>query len=1144
MKEIKIFSRKIGNNESERILPFNMWLNFPMVSPYYELLFLFQLFLIFHSGGFLFFLLFLPHVENNPRKSRDTEIKRCNIYRNNLYFLQIITFLYIGVCYFCFDNIFCIMAIHLTGQFRILRYRFLKMCDTEYQITEKDEESMLTKHAYMIYDTFKKYVRHHQALINYYKTLENVYTMIILGQVLVFSMLICLFGYQVLLAKASAARRAVFIFLLLGAMSLLFMFTYSCDGVIEHSDNVAIGSYSAMWTIMPMNEYGKMLRNDIVMTIKRSRRVCCLTAYGFFPVSLETYTTVVVSQCDMSSDKNDDKSISLTSIFMKLVGLWMASNRSEQRVRDITVGYTLIAILFAIWVQFTDMYYSWGDFSVRPLIINSEIYDLYYIDKLSRACLFTACNMLSLTMPFIKILVLLAHKEDFFRLILYLQRKFLHADYDSYERQIVIGFKRKCTFFIYFFTLFTLATVVSYIVNPLIVIQTSVSANIGKNESDRVLPFNMWVDLPLTTTPYYEIIFVLQVLSLYHIGISYFCFDNFLCIINLHVAGQFQILQYRITNMPDLMYKGKQRKNEVSYKESTSFADDCYTIFKKYIRQHQILIAYCEKLEEVFNWIILEQVLMFSLLICLDGYQVLLADAPTRTRLIFTFHITGCLCQLLMFTYSCDCIMREIVSQCDMSSDKNDDKSISLTSIFMKLVGLWMAGNRSEQRVRDITVGYTLIAILFAIWVQFMDMYYSWGDFSVRPLIINSEIYDLYYIDKLSRACLFTACNMLSSLMPFIKILVLLAHKEDFFRLILYLQRKFLHSDYDSYERQIVIGFKRKCTFFIYFLTFFTLATVASYIVNPLIANIGKNESDRVLPFNMWVDLPLTTTPYYEITFVIQVLSLYHIGISYFCFDNFLCIINLHVAGQFQILQYRITNMPDLMNKGKQRRNEVSYKESTCFADEYYTIFKKYIRQHQTLIAYCEKLEEVFNWIILEQVLMFSLLICLDGYQVLLAGAPTRTRLIFSFHIGACLCQLLMFTYSCDCIIRESMSVAIAAYKAPWPLLSMTASGRMMQKDLTLVIMRSSVPCCLTGRGFFIVSLETYTNTNDVSISLTSIFMKLVGLWIAANKSEQRVRNITVGYTMIAIIFGTWIQITDMCYSWGDFSIVTYYMNV
>lgn len=78
--------------------------------------------------------------------------------------------------------------------------------------------------------------------------------------------------------------------------------------------------------------------------------------------------------------------------------------------------------------------------------------------------------------------------------------------------------------------------------------------------------------------------------------------------------------------------------------------------------------------------------------------------------------------------------------------------------------------------------------------------------------------------------------------------------------------------------------------------------------------------------------------------------------------------------------------MPDLMNKGKQKRIEISYKESACFADECYTIFKKYIRQHQALIAYCEKLEEVFNWIILEQVVMFSLLICLDGYQVLLVS--------------------------------------------------------------------------------------------------------------------------------------------------------------
>ncbi|XP_017795356.1 PREDICTED: uncharacterized protein LOC108576806 [Habropoda laboriosa] len=610
------------SNKSERAFLFDMWLNLPLtVSPYYEGMLAVQI-----SG---------------------------------LYFT--------GICYFCFDNIFCIMSVHLSGQFRILQYRLTKLSDVQYQISEKNMESVLEDCTRRSYEKFKSYVRQHQTLIDYYEKLEHVYTKIILGQVLLFSVLICLFGYQILLANTSLARRSIFMFLICGAMVLLFMFTYSCNMVIEQSDNIAFAAYSALWTGMPMNKTGKKLRHDLIMVIGRSRRVCCLTANGFFPVSLETYTTILstaasyftllrnnvedfsnnpirsVSECssgliitgyDMSSFTTDDISISLTSVFMKIVGLWMASNRFEQRVRNITLCYTLIAILFALWIQMTDLYYSWGDFG---------------------ACLYTACNILSLTIPFLKILVLLAHKNDFFHLILHLQREFLHADYDDYEKKILLGCQRQCTFFVCFFTLFTKGTVISYIVNPLI-------ANIGKNESERILPFNMWVNLPLSMTPYYEITFSLQVLSLYHIGVSYFCFDNFLCIMNLHAATQFRVLQYRMANMTDLKDKERKERNMKTSVSSACFATECYNVLKDYIRQHQNLIAYCNKLEKVFNIIVLGQLLMFSMLICLDGFQILMANTPTRTRLIFIFHIGACMCQLLMFTYSCDCIIRESTS--------------------------------------------------------------------------------------------------------------------------------------------------------------------------------------------------------------------------------------------------------------------------------------------------------------------------------------------------------------------------------------------------------------------------------------------------------------------------------------------------
>lgn len=182
------FSVQTVSNNSERMLPFNMWLKLPLSeSPYYELMFVYQV-------NFKFFLLsfFSKQLIIIRPYSINFERER-GIF---LAFQQITTFYFIGISYFCFDNIFCIMTVHLAGQFQILRYRFGKLCSAEDRVSEKDTESRF-------YHRFKAYVRYHQTLIDYCEKIENVYTMIILGQVLVFSVLICLFGYQILLVSIS-----------------------------------------------------------------------------------------------------------------------------------------------------------------------------------------------------------------------------------------------------------------------------------------------------------------------------------------------------------------------------------------------------------------------------------------------------------------------------------------------------------------------------------------------------------------------------------------------------------------------------------------------------------------------------------------------------------------------------------------------------------------------------------------------------------------------------------------------------------------------------------------------------------------------------------------------------------------------------
>lgn len=61
--------------------------------------------------------------------------------------------------------------------------------------------------------------------------------------------------------------------------------------------------------------------------------------------------------------------------------------------------------------------------------------------------------------------------------------------------------------------------------------------------------------------------------------------------------------------------------------ERSSYTVDKYATFKTYVKQHQMLIEYCNKLENVFSVIALVQVTLFSLIICLDGYLILMVSS-------------------------------------------------------------------------------------------------------------------------------------------------------------------------------------------------------------------------------------------------------------------------------------------------------------------------------------------------------------------------------------------------------------------------------------------------------------------------------------------------------------------------------------
>ncbi|KZC14206.1 Putative odorant receptor 13a [Dufourea novaeangliae] len=404
-----------------------------------------------------------------------------------------------------------------------------------------------------------------------------------------------------------------------------------------------------------------------------------------------------------------------------------------------------------------------------------------------------------------------------------------------------------------------------------------------------------------------------------------------------------------------------------------------------------------------------------------------------------------------------------------MQTKRHSDISIGSCAFFMKIIGLWTAENEREQLYRNIALVYTHVANVFGACVLFRDLYFCRSD---------------------SNMALYAVCNILNKLIVSIKLIVLTAHRGEFLDLLTYMQKHFWNGNYDHHEKTIIATSLKNCILFTTIVTAISHITLVCFLITPIIENKGKNESDRMLPFNMWlVNLPLSITPYYEMMFTFQGLLLYYTAICYFCFDNVLCVMSQHVCGQFRVLQYRFTKLYD--------SEETIKNQNENYAAKSYVQFRKCVRQHQELLNYCWRLENVFPVIVLGQVVIFSVLICLYGYQAFLAQSTIARRIIYIWFLVGSASLLFMFTYSCHELAVESENIGDAVYSAPWTLVPMNKDGKMLRDNLKLTIFRSSKACCFTAYGFFPVYVETFTTVINLNL-LYSVFSYILGVQISS----------------------------------------------
>ncbi|XP_034179568.2 odorant receptor 10-like [Osmia lignaria lignaria] len=380
-----------------------------------------------------------------------------------------------------------------------------------------------------------------------------------------------------------------------------------------------------------------------------------------------------------------------------------------------------------------------------------------------------------------------------------------------------------------------------------------------------------------------------------------------------------------------------------------------------------------------------------------------------------------------------------------MDTRSYTDFSIASAIYITKYTGIWLPRNVSEEWQRKISISYMAFALVFGLYLNVVDIFHIWGN---------------------ATQTMFVILNTLCISMTIIKMLILNFNRAKLADAFSYAQRHFWHDNY-NYEEQLIFSISVKyCTRLIFFAFAVQPVTLAGYVITPIIENLGRNKSDRVLPFKMWLDLPLSETPYYELMFTFQVIDIFLIGVAYVCPDVFLCVFNLHVMGQFRILQHRMLNFWN-----------VEGKEMTAFiyTDHCYAALKKCIQHHQLVIEFCVKLEQVYTMSILVHMAFLSMLMGLDCYEIFVADTNLSMRLIFIFHVIGSLIHLFIFTYTCHFMMEESTNVSRTIYSGSWSTLPMYKAGRSLRSDIRLIMIRSLKPCYLTAGGFFPVSLETFT---------------------------------------------------------------------
>ncbi|RZC34348.1 7tm 6 domain containing protein, partial [Asbolus verrucosus] len=384
---------------------------------------------------------------------------------------------------------------------------------------------------------------------------------------------------------------------------------------------------------------------------------------------------------------------------------------------------------------------------------------------------------------------------------------------------------------------------------------------------------------------------------------------------------------------------------------------------------------------------------------------------------------------------------------------------IKSTILKLKILGMWPEGNGSYK------------CNLYTVWSIFVIIFFTCGHAFFQTFNLVFVINDL-------KAILSTIYVTLSEVLIVLKAVLVVKNIKMLKQLIFTLNSDLFQPRNDRQLNLIKpdVLFLNKNTF-----TYSTAvwATVFFWSTYPIFDKSYKNWR---LPFLAWYPYNTNVSPYYELTYIYQVISVSFHGCNAITVDTLIAVLHLYIGTQFDILCDDISHLYDPTEEGSTDFNQ---KLINC------------VQHHREILKFYEASSHFSNWIVFLQFFISATSIGITMFQLTTVTLFSSQFFAFVFFLIAISAQIFLFCWFGNEV--ESSKIPYAVFKSNW-----TETPMMIKKHLLIFVERTQRPLKVMAMDLFFLNLETYMKYDwKETISTTIVRLKILGLWPEGDETYQ-----------------------------------------